>query len=192
MTTDSSQLVRDAQAETPGALDQLVTHWLPVVLRWCIRLGGPGVNAEDAAQEAFETMFSRLPTLRQPDAFPSWMYGVTRRVLARHRRRAWVRRWVPGMSIAETPDASADPFRHAEEAQTAARIWECMARLSVFHREVLVLCDLEERADSEVAEMLGIPKATVKSRLRRAREALRAELGDLQDSILPEADLEGS
>ncbi len=190
MTPDRVQLVRDAQAGQPGALDQLVGYWLPVVLRWCIRLGGSGVNAEDAAQEAFETMFERLSSIRQPEAFPSWMYGITRRVLARHRRRAWIRRWVPRMSIAEAPDSSADPFRRSEQAQIASRVWEAMSRLPLHHREVLVLCDLEERADSEVAEMLDIPKATVKSRLRRAREALRADLGDMQDSILPDADLE--
>jgi RNA polymerase sigma-70 factor (ECF subfamily) len=188
MTPDRVQLVRDALADSPGGLDRLVTHWLPVVLRWCIRLGGSGVNAEDAAQEAFETMFERLPSLRQPDAFPAWMYGITRRVLARHRRRAWIRRWVPGL-VVDTPDSSFDPERASSQAQIADRVWTAMGRVPLHHREVLVLCDLEERPDSEVAELLGVPKATVKSRLRRAREALRAELGDLQAAVMTATDL---
>ena len=56
------------------------------------------------------------------------------------------------------------------------------------HREVLVLCDLEERADSEVAELLGIPRNTVKSRLRRARAALRDQVDDLRTIPLPATD----
>jgi RNA polymerase sigma-70 factor, ECF subfamily len=188
MTPDRLRVVRDAQADQPGALDQLVDHWLPVVLRWCIRLGGSGVNAEDAAQDTFETMMDRLPTLRDPDVFPAWLYGITRRTLARHRRRAWVRRWVPGLTV-DAADPHQDPAADSERGQTAARVWKAVHGLPLHHREVLVLCDLEDRPDSEVAEMLGIPRATVKSRLRRAREALREELGDMAPAVIAAADL---
>jgi RNA polymerase sigma-70 factor (ECF subfamily) len=60
-------------------------------------------------------------------------------------------------------------------------VWAALDELPLHHREVLVLCDLEERADSEVSEMLGVPKGTVKSRLRRARLALRQQVPDLID-----------
>ncbi len=190
MNPDSTQLVRDAQADRPGALNQLIDHWLPVVLRWCHRLGGPGVPAEDAAQEAFETMMDRLHTLQSPDAFPTWLFGITRRTLARHRRRAWLRRWVPGIAAGDAPDPLADPVRSSEQAQVAERVWRALGAVAVHHREVLVLCDLEERADSEVAALLDIPKATVKSHLRRAREALRGELADLAPTVLSAADVE--
>ena len=177
---DLTELVRAAQDDQPGALERLVDRSLPMVLRWCVRLGGPGVQAEDAAQDVFEIVLDRLVVLRSPDAYSAWLYGVTRRVLARHRRRAWLRRWVPGLDP-EGPDPGGDPLRMAEATETARRVWAAMGTLQQPHREVLVLCDLEERADSEVAEMLGIPKATVKSRLRRAREALRAQLPELRD-----------
>jgi RNA polymerase sigma-70 factor (ECF subfamily) len=76
-------------------------------------------------------------------------------------------------------DPRADVEAHRERSSVADRVWDALDRLAAQHREVLVLCDLEERADSEVAALLGLPKGTVKSRLRRARAHLRALLNDL-------------
>lgn len=178
MTPDVA-LTRAAIADAPRALDQLVDAWLPTVLGWCIRMGGPKVNAEDAAQDVFEVVFDRLPTLRDPDAFPAWLYGITRKTLAKHRRRAWLRYRVLGMPLEEQPDWRSDPSRQAQREQTGRRVWQALDQLPEHHREVLVLCDLEERADSDAADLLGVPKGTVKSRLRRARIALRGLLTDL-------------
>jgi len=57
-----------------------------------MRLGGPRIDAEDAAHDVFLVVFRRLPDLDDPQAFRSWLFGITRRVVAAHRRRAWVRR----------------------------------------------------------------------------------------------------
>jgi RNA polymerase sigma-70 factor (ECF subfamily) len=181
MNRNPAELVRAAQQEDDRALQALCAEWLPIVLGWCMRLASPGVNAEDAAHDVFEIILERLPSLRDPAAFPAWAFGVTRRVLAAHHRRAWFRKWIPGMS-ADTTDSGPDPAALAAVSQTAVRVREALASLSVDHREVLVLCDLEERSDSEVAELLGVPKNTVKSRLRRAREQLRACVGDLEEA----------
>ena len=178
MTEDPAQLVRAAQQDLPGALDRLCDRWLPTVLGWTLRLGGPKIDAEDAAHDVFLVLLRRLPSLREPEAFGSWLFGITRRVVAAHRRRAWVRRWLPGVEP-DGVDPTPDPLRRAEQSDVASQVWDAIESLPAHQREALVLCDLEERADSEVAEMLGIPKNTVKSRLRRARAALRAAVGDL-------------
>ena len=78
---------------------------------------------------------------------------------------------------------AADPGRRAEQTQTADRVWTAILSLPDHHREVLVLCDLEERADSEVAELLRVPKGTVKSRLRYAVAKLRGELSQLRSPL---------
>lgn len=178
MTFDAT-LVRAAIDDTPQALERLVDAWLSTVLGWCVRLGGPNVSPEDAAQDVFETVFDRLHSLRDPVAFPAWIYGITRKTLARHRRRAWVRKRVLGLSLADRPDRGVGPQRVAEQVQTAERVWDAIATLPEHHREVIVLCDLEERADSEVAELLGVNRNTIKSRLRRARASLRELVDDL-------------
>ncbi|MBX2803534.1 MAG: sigma-70 family RNA polymerase sigma factor [Myxococcales bacterium] len=179
MTSEStSELVRRAQAEEPGALEALCDEWLPTVLGWTLRLGGPKVDAEDAAHDVFVVVFRRLGKLREAGAFSSWLFGVTRRVVAAHRRRAWVRHWIPG-AVPDGADPAPGPGERVEHADVTVRVWAAIDTLPPHQREVLVLCDLEERPDSEVAAMLGVPKNTVKSRLRRARAALRDEVAEL-------------
>lgn len=185
MTPSAVTLVREAQHEAPGAMDRLCDHWLPVVLGWTMRLGGPRVDPEDAAHDVFLVVFRRITQLEKAEAFESWLYGITRRVVSARRRTAWFRRWLPDVAP-EGTDSRPDPARRAEQSDVANQVWAALDALPEAHREVLVLCDLEERADSEVAEMLGVPKGTIKSRLRRARLALRERLPALIEVELPE------
>jgi RNA polymerase sigma-70 factor (ECF subfamily) len=154
------------------ALDALAKSWLPTVYRWCHRLAGPGVDAEDAAHEVLIIMCRRIGSVRSERQFPAWLFQTTRRVIANHRRRAWVRRWVPG-PVRERPAHWGAPEQTVEAKQAARRVWGILDQLSTRHREILVLCELEEMSSAEVSEMLGIPQGTVKSRLRAARTAFR-------------------
>lgn len=174
--------LRSAIAGDEDAIDQVAEAWLSAVYAWCHRLGGPKVDAEDAAHEVLIVMCRRIHKVRTEAQFPSWLFGIARRVVANHRRRAWVRRWVPGTSLEREEDRRWSPLRTVEAAQTADAVWAALDRLPTHQREVIVLSDLEERSGPEVAELVGIPLGTVKSRLRVARqafrEALRAEMGD--------------
>lgn len=173
----SEELVLDALAGGQAEVNALARAWLPHVYRWCARLGGPGFDSEDAAHEILIIMVRRLDGLRDAGAFPSWLFGITRRTLANHRRRAWWKRWLPAAVVEER----AAPDRHAQsDAQRV--VWKALSALPEVQREVLVLCELEERTGSETAALLGIPLGTVKSRLRAARESFRAELGDEEDA----------
>jgi len=169
--SDSTLVLAAARGEL-GARDKLVDIWLPVVLGWCARLGGPKVDSEDAAHDVLIVMLDRLDSLRDPDSFSSWLFGITRRVLAKHRRQAWVQRWVPGF-VPDPVDPGASPFHQTRLSETSRRVQQALEQLPPAQREVLVLCDLEERTDLEVAELLGIPLGTVKSRLRLARRKFR-------------------
>ncbi len=161
-------------APEAGPDEALFEEWLPVVLRWCARLGGPKVDPEDAAHDVMVTVFTRLHTLRNPDDFPAWVFGITRRTLAWHRRKAWVRRWVPGLQP-EGTSPGLGPEADVASGELGQRVQQVMEVLPADLREVLVLCDLEERTDDAVAQMLGIPSGTVKSRLRRARQRFLVE-----------------
>jgi RNA polymerase sigma-70 factor, ECF subfamily len=185
MRDTAISVVRLAQEEAPGALDRLCDQWLPVVLGWTVRLGGPRIDPEDAAHDVFLIVFRRIGELEKPEAFESWLYGITRRVIAARRRRAWLRRWLPGV-VPDVAEPRPDPARRAEQSDVADQVWAALEQLPDHHREVLVLCDLEERADSEVAELLGVPKGTIKSRLRRARLALRDRIPELIEVEFPD------
>ncbi|MEQ1507773.1 MAG: sigma-70 family RNA polymerase sigma factor [Myxococcota bacterium] len=162
------------RAGDEDALADLVDAWLPVVLAWCKRLGGPTVDAHDATQDILMLVMDKVDRVYSPEQFRPWLFGVTRRVLARHRRGAWVKRWVGDLFGRDTPDEANDPLRQAELSDTARRVHRALDRLPDAHREVLVLCDLEHRTDEEVAALLAVPVGTVKSRLRRDRAAFRS------------------
>lgn len=177
----SPETLRAAADGDPAAVDALIGAWGPTIVRWCGRLGGPRIDAEDAAQDALERILRKLPGLRDPATLPAWMFQTCRGVIAQHRRRAWLRRWVgaPDPALADHgPRPDADPI--------ALRVHEALERLDPSLREVLVLCDLEERPAPEVAALVGIPEGTVRSRLRRARvefarvaEAMALHLAEL-------------
>lgn len=163
------------RAGDEAALAVVLDEALPIVLAWCKRLGGPRVDPNDAAQDVMILVMDRIDQLYSPAHFRPWLFGVTRRVLARHRRGGWVKRWVGDLFGRDEQDLDGiRPDRRAEVSQTAERVHRALDGLSVEHREVLVLCDLEHRTDEEVAELLGVPTGTVKSRLRRGRAAFRA------------------
>lgn len=167
------------RAGEPDALGALYEEFATPVLGWCIRLGGPGVDAEDAAQLVFEKAFAALPRFRGESSLSTWLFGVTRGVLANQRRRAAFRRF---LHLDAVPEPAA-PGEHADgellAAELRARVQRALSRLPEGPRELLVLAVLEERPAAEVAEMLGVPVGTVYSRQHAARrafaEALRAE-----------------
>lgn len=169
-----SELMGLVQRGDPAAQERLLDHWLPVVVRWCARLGGPRVDPEDAAQDVFLVVLRRIEHVYDAERFPAWLFGITRRTLARHRRRAWFRRWVPGARI-DAPDPQPGPARLVDVSETSRAVQDLLETLPAPEREVLVLCLLEERTDREAADLLDIPAGTVKSRLRRARQRFLVE-----------------
>ena len=83
-----------------------------------------------------------------------------------------MKRWVPGAPV-ESIDPGPGPSRWSELSETSRQVQAALDHLPEKQREVLVLCDLEERTAFEVAELLAIPPGTVKSRLRLGRERFR-------------------
>jgi RNA polymerase sigma-70 factor (ECF subfamily) len=153
------------RAAADGDLDawsQVLDEVLPTVIGWCARLGGPSVDPEDAAQDVCLVAMERLATLRDPVAFPAWLFGVTRRVLAKHRRRSRWKSWLP---LSVLPQLGAEP-QTDDLGGVALGVLE---KLPDAQREALVLCGIEERTCEEAAALLEIPVGTLKSRLRLAR-----------------------
>ena len=158
------------RAGDPAAIDAFYREYAPRVLGWTIRLGGPDLDAEDAAHEVFEAALKLLPRFRGDSRLSTWLFGVTRRSLANQRRKAALRRMVGLGQIAEPANA----HRTDEEVARLRRrraVQHALERLNRNQREVLVLCDMEGWSASEAGTMLGIPPGTVYSRLHHARKA---------------------
>jgi RNA polymerase sigma-70 factor (ECF subfamily) len=160
--------------------EDLCDRFLPEVLRWCARLGGQHVVPEDAAHDVMIVVLRKAHTV-DPERLRSWVFGVTRRTLAWHRRKSFWRRFVGESVQVATPGRSPESLAGASESTRA--VHAVLDRLGADLREVLVLCDLEDRTDRDVAEILDIPVGTAKSRLRRARAefARLAAIGGLEE-----------
>lgn len=186
----SAALLPAVLAGDPHALGRFVELWASDVLRWCTRLGGPGIDAEDAAHDVFERALARLHSLRDPRALPAWLYQLTRRTVEDHRRQAWLRRWIPGAST-ERPSTRPSPEAAVADEDLARKVHAAIDALPVRLREVLVLCEIEERNAIEVADLVGAPLGTVKSRLRHARVRFAREAqrrGLTPDAVLRRAE----
>jgi RNA polymerase sigma-70 factor (ECF subfamily) len=135
-------------------------------------------DADDVAQDVLSALVSSLPRFRGDSSLSSWAYVVARNACARRRRRE--ARQIPfedGDVVAQTlRDPGAGPERQAERRELREALERAIAALPASLRDVLVLRDVEGLPASQVARRLGLGERAVKSRLHRARVALRDEL----------------
>jgi RNA polymerase sigma-70 factor (ECF subfamily) len=167
----SPQQIQAARQGATPAWNALVRDWGPVVLGWCRYQGAP--DPEDAAHEVFIRLYQRLDRLDEPQRFRAFLYGISKRVISEHRRRAWWRRW----SGAPAPrlDPGPDPEHQLRLAQAVRDVEGVLARVPERFREVLIHSDVEGRSPAEIAELLDLSPNTVRSRLARGRARFRQE-----------------
>lgn len=138
------------------------------VLRMVRRLGIPPGDAEDVAQEVFLVVHRQLGSLRDPDRLRSWLFGIVRRTVANHRRRAYMRHEQLTAEI-EQHETASEPPQPGELSRDRALLEHALEKLDPPKREVFVLFELEGIAMRDVAEMTGCPLFTAYSRLYAAR-----------------------
>ncbi|MEQ1507126.1 MAG: sigma-70 family RNA polymerase sigma factor [Myxococcota bacterium] len=162
--------VASAIAGDLDAIERVAHTKVTQLYRWCARLGGPRVDAEEAAHDVVMLFVRRHASIRDPARLDAWLFSACRRVVANHRRRAWLRRWLPG----RVPEGSTagDGVDHQ---QTVYLVLDAMSDRD---REVLTLCYLDEYSMAEAGQILGIPEGTVKSRLSVARDRFRTRCLD--------------
>ncbi|MGN6104370.1 MAG: sigma-70 family RNA polymerase sigma factor [Kofleriaceae bacterium] len=151
------------------------------------RMLGNRAEAEDVAQEVFISVFKTIDTFREESKFSTWLYRVAvnhckNRIKYLARRHDRDRDELDETSqqtngaIASGPIRAAQPDRALEGAQMERLLQEAISNLDDDHRIVVVLRDVEDLTIEEICEITGLPDGTVKSRLHRARLALRKKL----------------
>ncbi|HTU91788.1 MAG TPA: sigma-70 family RNA polymerase sigma factor [Gemmataceae bacterium] len=173
--TDGDLLERFASQRDQAAFAVLLRRHGPMVLNVCRRLLGQAEDAEDVFQAAFLLLARQAANIRKRDAVGSWLYGVAYRLAskARARRlRRQVHEWRAGMRKHDEGEADLK----AAWRQVQETLDEALWRLPEKYRAVLILCYLEGMSHEEAARQLGCPLATLRSRLTRGREKLRAML----------------
>ena len=162
-----AELVRAAVAGDRDAFATLVEPSLPAALGGAIALTGSHADAADAVQDALLAAWQGLDRLRDPVAFPAWFRTHVVRSAMRAARR---RPHVVALDLTAEP-AEAATLERAVERRLLARAFD---RLSPADRALLTMRHLWDAPVAEVAEAIGIPAGTVKSRTHAAMVRLRA------------------
>jgi len=136
---------------------------------------GPAADAEDITQDIFLRVFSRVHTLRDPDAFGSFILSVALRVIRWQIRQRRVRRIMHLTDDGHLPE-TAVPAQDSEARQALDQLYRFLDTLSAEERTVFVLRLIEGMYLQEIAGALGISMATVKRRLRRAIDRLNSKV----------------
>ena len=128
--------------------------------------------AEDATQQALLTIWQDLPQLRDPARFEAWAYRLL--VRACYRQGRATRRWAPNLHLLQADEPRAP--EGVASVHDRDQLERGFRRLSIDHRAVVVLHHYLDLSLDEVAETLGVPIGTVRSRLYYAMRGLRAAL----------------
>jgi RNA polymerase sigma-70 factor (ECF subfamily) len=178
-------LIEQAQAGDRRSFDRLVERAYPLVFNTAYRILGDHDLAADATQTALVRAYRSLHTFRRSSSFSTWLYRIVTNVsldMVRKRKRQAQSLTVDTDEDQQTerdvPDESAAPESRVLEGELQRQVHEALDRLRPEHRVVLVLYDLAGFSYDEIAQMLRLPLGTVKSRLNRARNALREEMAE--------------
>ena len=170
------------------AFDDLVRRHEARILRLCARVLGDDDAALDAAQEAFVRAWRAIAQFQGEARFSTWLTRIAINQCRNElRRRRTVKHTQPHSLDATGPDDESapreavvaggpSPYEVARGREVAAALTQALAAIDDEAREVIVLKDAEDLSYEEIAEILGVPVGTVRSRLHRARHEVRGRL----------------
>jgi RNA polymerase sigma-70 factor (ECF subfamily) len=168
----------------------LVAEHQRTVVQLATNLLGDREEALDLAQEVFLRVFRTIHRFRGQSSLRTWIYRIVVNQ-ARNRHRFWRRRHrADQVSLDQHLAAHGDvlsafgptPDRALAQKELATRLWAALDHLPFEQRTAIVLREIDGLSYEEIAYSLDLAIGTVKSRLTRARRALRAELGDVRTS----------
>ncbi|RJO79373.1 RNA polymerase sigma factor [Nocardia panacis] len=178
-TWASEQLVAAAVEGDAGSIAALVSGSYPHVRRFARTLCASPEDAEDAAQEALIVLYRKIGTLRATGALAAWMFRIVRHECL---RRAKLLR--APLQVAQAP-ATRSAEDDALGRWEAERIAAAIATLPTDQRQVLIMRDIQGLGGRVVADALGLSLAAMKSRLHRARAAVRGCLPEISERDMP-------
>jgi len=169
------------------AFGDLFERHAPRLYNLAFRLSGSEEEARDLLQSAALRAISSNSGCRNGAAFHSWIRRILTNLYFDQRKfkqRAGRESLDENADWSEIEptyvvDSALSPREAFEERETHQHIERALAKLDPIYRSSVVLCDIEDLSYSEIAEIEGIPVETVRTRLRRGRQALRKELGSL-------------
>ena len=183
MAWNERKLVRKLRARDEDAFTELVRSYQHKVFNVVFRIVGDRSEAEEVSQEVFVTVFKHIDGFRGDAKFSTWLYRIATnharnrvKYLARRSQRAH-------QALEDTNDGAlndgavgervANPHEVAIGKELEEIVRDGLASLNEMHRTIVVLRDIEHLSYTEIAEVVELAEGTVKSRLFRARAALK-------------------
>ena len=166
-------LVVRAQDRDEQAFRELVTLYERRMLYYIHRLLGRHADLADVMQEIWIRVFTRITTLRAPEAFRVWLYKIAHDVAISQLRKSSRHKAISIEDTQVVEEVDADDWDESQLLENAELVHKTLQELSLPHREVLTLRFLEELGLVEIAEVVGCSLGTVKSRLHYAKSAMR-------------------
>lgn len=170
----------DAEARPRSARDEpnhgdfrhVYALYFQRVAHWVRAFGGLDADVDDLTQEVFLVVQRKLSTF-QGASLAAWLYGIARKTVSDHRRRAWFRRWLRGADDVDdmhAPPAHGDPSASFERKEARRVVSTILNQMSAVRRSTFVLFEIEGYSGEEIAELERVPVNTVYTRLHHARK----------------------
>lgn len=189
-TARESQLARDLLAGRAEAFDRFVEHFRAKVFQYSLLMCGHREDAEDVAQDTLLKVFENFEQLREPERVRAWVFRIARNACYMKRRKSVfapaqelsLEDFLPhmdrqgGQRKLEIADWSALPDTQALRSELKSVIHQAIKELPEIYRAVILLRDVEELTTGEAAEVLEVTDEVIKTRLHRARLAVRQKL----------------
>jgi RNA polymerase sigma-70 factor, ECF subfamily len=179
-------LVEECRAGNPHAFARLVALHEGMVFNLASRLLGDPEEAKDVSQDVFLQVYRTLGRFEARSTLKTWIYRIVVNQ-CHNRRRLWSRRGkgrgrpltdltpAEEASLAASRPDPGSPYDELCRRERAERMQRALLAVSFPHRAILLLREVEGLSCEAIAETLQVPEGTVKSRLARAREALRVQ-----------------
>jgi RNA polymerase sigma-70 factor (ECF subfamily) len=178
-------LVMRCQEDDCEAFDEIVTRYKDGIYNYVWRMVSNREDAEDLAQEVFVRAFAAIKTFRREANLRTWLYKIASNLCVdRYRRAGLEKQWIiplereqnDSVRSMDIPDHSNDPRRSFERSELQAEVQKALLKLPEKLRSAIILFDLEGLSYEEIADAMGCPIGTVKSRIFNARMKLRGLL----------------
>lgn len=186
MRPEIEEVVELIQRKDPKSLEEALALLQSTVFSFSMKVCGQRQDAEDTMQEVLLKSIPNLPKFDSPKALMVWLYKVAKNRCLMSRRRS---KFAPkeALSLEELmPDrrelenlsgnADATPETSLLRRENAKRLREAVQKLPPDYRLILVLHDMEDLSDTDIAEITGLRLGTIRVRLHRARLYVRKEL----------------
>ena len=190
VSAEEKALIERCKRGDLAAFNDLVRKYEKQVYNFAYRLTGNYDDANDVAQDAFLRVFNAISTFRGDASFSTWLFRITTNVFLDERKRAKAH---PHASLDEyleldessvarqIEDPSPTPEAVLEESERAQLLQRAIGGLPEYQRAMVTLYHGQQKSYEEIAEIMDLPIGTVKSRLNRARLALKEKLSGIRE-----------